>query len=186
MTCNKRSDAARAPSPSHSKRCPRTSGMSESIARRSMAAGNCASKARTTTPETSRAAMMRKTCTTASPSAAAARLPMGGLLALAMTGFIAVLTENMPAGLLPEISRGLGVSQALAGQLVTLYALGAVVAAIPLMVATRGWSRRSLLLLAIGGFFVFNTVTALSDHYVVTLAARFVAGIAAGLAWGLL
>ncbi|KAB7627413.1 MFS transporter [Verminephrobacter eiseniae] len=129
---------------------------------------------------------MRETCTTASPSAAADRLPMGGLLALAMTGFIAVLTENMPAGLLPEISRGLGVSQALAGQLVTLYALGAVVAAIPLMVATRGWSRRSLLLLAIGGFFVFNTVTALSDHYVVTLAARFVAGIAAGLAWGLL
>jgi len=76
---------------------------------------------------------MRETCTAAAPSAAADRLPMGGLLALAMTGFIAVLTENMPAGLLPEISRGMGVSQALAGQLVTLYALGAVVAAIPLM-----------------------------------------------------
>ncbi|MCW5238620.1 hypothetical protein D5047_21200 [Verminephrobacter eiseniae] len=38
---------------------------------------------------------MRETSTTASPSAAADRLPMWGLLALAMTGFIAVLTENM-------------------------------------------------------------------------------------------
>lgn len=118
--------------------------------------------------------------------AAADTLPVWGLLALAMTGFIAILTENMPAGLLPEISRGLGVSEALAGQIVTLYALGSVLAAIPVIAATRGWSRRSLLLLAIGGFFVFNTVTALSDNYVLTLAARFVAGIAAGLAWGLL
>src|SRR6218665_2588653 len=60
---------------------------------------------------------MRETCTTASPSAAADRLPMGGLLALAMTGFIAVLTKNMPPGRRPETSGGLGGSQDPAGKL---------------------------------------------------------------------
>ncbi|MCF5662884.1 MFS transporter, partial [Pseudomonas syringae] len=32
------------------------------------------------------------------------KLPLGALLALAMTGFICIVTETLPAGLLPEIS----------------------------------------------------------------------------------
>lgn len=113
-------------------------------------------------------------------------LPVSGLLALAMTGFVAIMTETLPAGLLPAMSVGLGVSQSMAGQLVTLYALGSLLAAIPLTVATRGWRRRTALLCAIGGFLVFNTLTAFSTHYGLTLVARFLAGAAAGLAWGLL
>jgi len=113
-------------------------------------------------------------------------LPIAGLLALAMTGFISILTETLPAGLLPQISAGLGVSEALAGQTVTFYALGSVLAAIPLTVATRGWRRRTVLLTAIIGFLIFNTVTALSSSYPLTLAARFMAGVAAGLSWSLL
>ena len=68
-------------------------------------------------------------------------LPVGGLLALAMTGFIAILTETMPAGLLPQIGAALYVSPALTGQLVSLYAFGSLVAAIPLTAALQGWRR---------------------------------------------
>ena len=113
-------------------------------------------------------------------------LPVAALLALAMTGFICIVTETLPAGLLPHIADGLGVSAALAGQTVTAYALGSVLAAIPLTIATRGWRRRNVLLLTIAGFLVFNTVTALSSLYWLTLSARFFAGTAAGLAWSLL
>ncbi|MBC3257625.1 MFS transporter [Pseudomonas paralactis] len=113
-------------------------------------------------------------------------LPLAGLLALASAGFITILTEAMPAGLLPQMSEGLGVSQALVGQLVTLYALGSLLAAIPLTLLTRGWRRRPLLLIAIGGFALVNTVTAFSSHYGVTLVARFFAGVFAGLLWALL
>jgi len=116
---------------------------------------------------------------------AAAGLPLAGLLALAMTGFIAILTETLPAGLLPQISQGLHVPESWTGQLVTLYALGSVAAAIPLTAATRSWRRRSVLLLAIACFFVFNSITALSSWYPLTLFARFMAGVAAGLTWGL-
>ncbi|AHC36637.1 MULTISPECIES: MFS transporter [unclassified Pseudomonas] len=120
--------------------------------------------------------------TTAQPDV----LPLGGLLALACAGFITILTEAMPAGLLPQMGEGLDVSPALVGQLVTLYALGSLLAAIPLTLLTRGWRRRPLLLVAIGGFALVNSVTALSSHYGLTLGARFFAGVFAGLLWALL
>ena len=59
-------------------------------------------------------------------------------------------------------------------------------AAIPLTLLTRGWRRRPLLLLAIGGFALINSMTALSSHYGLTLTARFFAGVFAGLLWALL
>ncbi|MFS2223991.1 MFS transporter [Pantoea sp. B65] len=114
------------------------------------------------------------------------RLPVTRLLALALTGFITILTEALPAGLLPQISQDLHVSPALAGQLVTLYAIGSLLAAIPLTIITQGIGRRTLLLLAIGGFAVVNSITALSGSYLLTLVARFVAGVCAGLVWALI
>ncbi len=114
------------------------------------------------------------------------RLPVAGLLALAMTGFLCIMTETLPAGLLPEIGAGLHVPAAFAGQMVTAYAVGSLSAAIPLTLATQRWRRRAVLLLAIIGFLVFNSVTALSPDYWLTLAARYCAGAAAGLAWALL
>ncbi|AIQ34486.1 MFS transporter [Paenibacillus sp. FSL R5-0345] len=114
------------------------------------------------------------------------RFPWAGLLALAMTGFICILTETIPAGLLLQIGDGLGVSEALAGQLVTLYALGSLLAAIPITTVTRGWRRRPLLLMCILGFLVFNTVTTLSSNYLLTLGARFFAGVSAGVLWGMI
>lgn len=119
-------------------------------------------------------------------SASSERLPIGALLALAMTGFICIVTETLPAGLLPLISKGLAISPSMAGQMVTAYALGSVLAVIPMTIATRGWRRRNVLLLTIVGFLLFNSITALSSHYGVTLVARFFAGVAAGLAWSLL
>ncbi|EPN66618.1 major facilitator family transporter, partial [Pseudomonas syringae pv. actinidiae ICMP 19096] len=113
------------------------------------------------------------------------KLPLGALLALAMTGFICIVTETLPAGLLPEIGTGLGVSASFAGQMVTVYALGSLLAAIPLTIATQSWRRRTVLLLTIIGFLVFNSVTALSSDYWLTLVARFFAGVSAGLAWSL-
>lgn len=102
-----------------------------------------------------------------------------------MAAFVTILTEALPAGLLPGIGRDLGVSEAAAGQLVTIYALGSLLAAIPLTTLTQGLRRRPLLLAAIFGFLIANSVTALSQSYTLTLVARFVAGVAAGLLWAL-
>ena len=114
------------------------------------------------------------------------RVPLAALLALAMAGFLTILTEALPAGLLPQIAHDLSVSEVMVGQLVTIYAIGSLVAAIPLVTVTQHWRRRPLLLIAIAGFAIANIVTTVSTDYVLTMVARFVAGVSAGLLWALL
>jgi predicted MFS family arabinose efflux permease len=114
------------------------------------------------------------------------RLPMGGLLALAMAAFITLLTEIMPAGVLSSIAGDLSISESLAGQFITAYAVGALVAAIPVTTLTQGMRRRPLLLIAILGFAAVNLITALSNNYNISLVARFFAGVFGGIVWSLL
>jgi len=114
------------------------------------------------------------------------KLPLPALLALATAVFITSLTETLPAGLLPAMSGNLKVSESAAGQTVTIYAIGTALTAIPLTAVTAGWRRKRLLLGAMAGFAVANTVTTVSTNFPLTMVARFVAGVAAGLAWALL
>lgn len=120
------------------------------------------------------------------PEPVVSGLPIWKLLAFTLAGFLAIMTETMPAGLLPQISESLGVSKALAGQLITFYALGSVLAAIPVIAATRSWNRRRLFMLAVGALLIFNIVTTSSSNYIIIIVARFAAGMAAGVIWGLL
>lgn len=121
----------------------------------------------------------------AGPAGEATRLPWAGLLALAGGGFITLLTETLPAGVLRPMGESLGVSDAAVGQLVSVYALGSVMAALPMTALTQRLPRRPLLLAAIAGFVVVNTLTALSSSYPLILAARFLAGVSGGLLWSL-
>ncbi|GAA3635629.1 MFS transporter [Kineosporia mesophila] len=114
------------------------------------------------------------------------RLPRVALSALALSVFIVIMTETLPAGLLPEIAADLGTSESAAGQLVSVYALATVLVSIPATTATRGWRRKPVLLLGIGGFLVANAVTAAATTYPLALAARFVAGGFSGLLWGMI
>ncbi|KOG33207.1 MULTISPECIES: MFS transporter [Streptomyces] len=114
------------------------------------------------------------------------RLPLPALLALATAVFVTSLTETLPAGLLPAMSAGLGVGEAATGQAVTVYALGTALTAIPLAARTAAWRRKRLLLTSVAGFAAANTVTAASSSYALTMGARFLAGVAAGVAWALL
>ncbi|MEU4066016.1 MFS transporter [Streptomyces wedmorensis] len=114
------------------------------------------------------------------------RLPLPALLALATAVFVTSLTETLPAGLLPAMSAGLGVGEAATGQAVTVYALGTALTAIPLAARTAAWRRKRLLLTSVAAFAAANTVTAASSSYALTMGARFLAGVAAGVAWALL
>ncbi|UPZ33154.1 MFS transporter [Streptomyces sp. LRE541] len=123
---------------------------------------------------------------TGTPAAPAPRLPLSGLLALSSAAFTAVLTELLPAGLLPRMAPDLGVSEARVGFLVTGYALASFLAAIPLTAALRGLPRRPVLIGALLGFAAANTVTALSSSYGLTFAARLTAGVMGGTLWAML
>lgn len=111
------------------------------------------------------------------------RLPWSPLLALATAAFISILTEALPAGVLPEMAQGLSVGKPAMGQALTVYAVATGLSAIPLARATAGWSRRRLLLLAVATIALANAVTAISADYLLTMGFRLVAGVAAAAVW---
>lgn len=85
------------------------------------------------------------------------------------------------AGLLPEISRSLGVDVASAGQLVSIFAIAYAVLS-PLLAALTGrWSRRRVLVTALVVFGLGNIVTALAPGYALVLASRVVAAAGAAM-----
>lgn len=114
------------------------------------------------------------------------RLPLATLSALAVIGFVLVAMETMPAGLLPVIATGMGTSEGTVGLFVSAYALGTVIVTIPAITLTRGLRRKHLLLVAILGLILANSVTALSSDVPLSLVSRFVAGAFSGIIWGML
>ncbi|MFI7134319.1 MFS transporter [Nonomuraea sp. NPDC050153] len=114
------------------------------------------------------------------------RMPWSGLLALFSAAFTAVMTELLPAGLLPQMGAALGVPEGRAGFLVTAYAVASTLSAIPLTALLRGLPRRPVLVGALAGFALFNMVTALSSSYAVTFGARVLAGVMGGILWAML
>ncbi|HEY8788338.1 MAG TPA: MFS transporter [Actinopolymorphaceae bacterium] len=118
--------------------------------------------------------------------ASAPRLPWAALLVMAFMGFLLIATETMPAGLLPQISAGLTISEGSAGQLVSAYALGTVLATMPLIALTRGLRRKPIFVFGITGFLITTVITAISPAFALSLGARFLAGAFSGLLWGML
>ena len=112
-------------------------------------------------------------------------LPSLQLIAFAMAGFLAIVTETIPAGLLPQISQGLHISEAQTGQMISIFAFGAVISAIPLITWTRNLNRRPVFICGIAGLLVFNLCTAWSTDYHWILLFRLLAGVSTALLWGL-
>ena len=114
------------------------------------------------------------------------RLPLPALLVMALTGFILLATETMPAGLLPQIASGMNTSEGAAGQFVSAYALGTVLMTLPAVAWTRSMRRRPVLLIGLAGFLAANAVVLVSTSMPLSYVARFVAGAFSGLLWGML
>ncbi|WP_456510264.1 MFS transporter [Arthrobacter sp. TE12231] len=117
-------------------------------------------------------------------SSPAPRLPWGGLLILAAAGFTAVTTELLPSGLLPQISRDLGVEESAVGSLTAAYAAVIVITAIPLSRLLGGRIRRKTLLIAtVVAFAVSNVLLASSPGLGLAIGARLLGGVAHGMLW---
>lgn len=112
-------------------------------------------------------------------------LPVFKLAIIGAALFLSILTEALPAGFLHSLELTFSVTASEAGQWVTLYAIGSLLSAIPLTLATQHWPRKKLLLITLAGFAVTNAITATVDSFIVTLVARFLAGTFAGLLWAL-
>jgi DHA1 family inner membrane transport protein len=103
------------------------------------------------------------------------------LLVLA-SGMFAIGTDSfVVAGVLPQVADSLAVSVALAGQMVTLYALSYALLS-PVIAATLAdWPRKRLLLVGLAVFVVGNVITAVAPTIELVLASRVLAGLGAAM-----
>jgi DHA1 family inner membrane transport protein len=104
--------------------------------------------------------------------------PRAPLVLLAAGIFLAVSTEMLPVGLLPEIGRGLGVSQSATGLLVSLYAVLVTVTTVPIAALVERWPRRTVIVVLLGAYLVSNVLFAVAPGYGVAIVARTIGGLA--------
>lgn len=85
------------------------------------------------------------------------------LFALTAGAFGIGVTEFVIMGLLLEVSHDLGVTVPAAGLLISGYALGVVLGAPLLTLATRRWSRKTVLMSLMAIFTIGNAACAMAD-----------------------
>lgn len=102
---------------------------------------------------------------------------------MASVTFMAILSELVPSGILPELMTGLGISEAQAGTLVGFYAIASAIFAIPLISATVEFSRKKLLICLLIGFALSNVLVGFAPSYSLAIVGRVIGGICAGVLW---
>ncbi|WP_406006293.1 MFS transporter [Streptomyces sp. NBC_00637] len=102
---------------------------------------------------------------------------------LAAGTFLMGTTEFVVAGLLPELAGDLGVSVSHAGLLITAFAIGMIIGAPTMGMATLRLPQRRTLILALSVFCLGHLVAALSTSFTVVLLARVVTALATGAFW---
>ena len=112
------------------------------------------------------------------------RNPLLAIVAMALGGFAIGTTEFASMGLLPNISRSLGVTEVETGHLITAYALGVVVGAPILAVLGSRMRRRDLLLVLMGIIVAGHAFSAFAPGFGSLFAARFVSGLPHGAYFG--
>ncbi|MDT0541751.1 MULTISPECIES: MFS transporter [Streptomyces] len=108
-----------------------------------------------------------------------------GLIALGLGSFGIGLTEFVIAGLLPQVSRDLEVSEAAAGWLISGYALSVAIGAILLTAATTRLHRKAVLVGLVALFVLGNLLSAVAPSYAVAMLGRVVAALCHGSFFGI-
>jgi DHA1 family inner membrane transport protein len=106
------------------------------------------------------------------------------LLALAAGGFAIGTSEFLMLGLLPQVANDLSVSIPQAGELISAYAFGVVVGAPLLTAASVRFPRKTVLLVLMSWYAVFNLLSALAPSFLLVLMARFGTGLPHGAFFG--
>ena len=106
------------------------------------------------------------------------------LYALTAGAFGIGVTEFVIMGLLLDVSADLGISIAMAGLLISGYALGVVIGAPLLTAMTSRWPRKSVLIGLMAIFTLGNAASALAPSYGLLMAARMLTALAHGTFFG--
>lgn len=106
------------------------------------------------------------------------------LFALSMGAFCLGLAEFIMMSILPDVAHKLDISIAQAGNLIAAYALGVCIGAPLIVIVTRNYPLRRILVLLMIIFSVGSCLTAIAPNYWLALCARFITGFPHGAFFG--
>jgi predicted MFS family arabinose efflux permease len=107
------------------------------------------------------------------------------VLSVAVGSFALVTTEFLPVGLLPSIAAELGVTEGIAGMMVTIPGLVAAFAAILVTVGVGKTDRRYVILGLTALLGISNVIVALAHSFPLVLFGRALLGIGVGGFWAI-
>jgi predicted MFS family arabinose efflux permease len=120
-----------------------------------------------------------------SPAPAPKRGAWLAVLSIAVGAFALVTTEFLPVGLLPSIAAELGVTEGMAGLMVTIPGLMGALAAILVTVGIGKTDRRYAIWGLTGTLIVSNLIVALSHSFPLVLFGRALLGVGVGGFWAI-
>lgn len=106
------------------------------------------------------------------------------LLALAMGGLAIGMTEFSMMGVLEDFAKDLNISIPTAGNFISMYAMGVMVGAPTLIMATSKCSPKKVLIFFMLLFTIFNSLFVIAPSYNTLLIARFMSGLPHGAFFG--
>lgn len=106
------------------------------------------------------------------------------LLALAMGGLAIGMTEFSMMGVLEDFAKDLNISIPKAGNFISMYAMGVMVGAPTLIMATSKYSPKKVLIFFMLLFTIFNSLFVIAPSYSTLLIARFMSGLPHGAFFG--
>src|SRR3954451_18228967 len=102
---------------------------------------------------------------------------------LALGAFLMCTTEFLIAGLLPQMADDFGVRPSQIGLLITAFAVGMILGAPVMALATLRLPKRATLVLALTTFAAGHVIAALSGSFELLFAARVLTGVVTGAFW---
>ncbi len=106
-------------------------------------------------------------------------------ICLSSAAFIFVTTELLPVGLLTDISRTFGKTEAATGLLLTIYAWMVALMSLPLTILSAKVNRRTLVLLLLLLFALSNVFASLSASFMMLVTARLCIALCHALFWSI-
>ena len=105
------------------------------------------------------------------------------VLLISIGSFVIINTEFMPVGLLSEISTYYNISTSQAGLLITMPGISAAISAPTLLLLSRGWDRRLIIVSMLSIVVLSNVLTYEANYFGWALFARLLLGISIGGFW---
>ncbi len=107
------------------------------------------------------------------------------LLGITLSAFIFNTSEFMPIALLTDMATDLGVSESVAGIVITVYAWSVMVLSLPLMMFASRFALKRVLMCVICVFLAGQVLTVLSGSYAMLAAGRIVVAMGHAVFWSI-